>query len=123
MTMGFSSGDRITNRAKPEWGDGEVLHADGGIALVRFANGAVRKLSERFLDLALPAKGAIPSAETAVPDLGQAGPDAQAMDSGGLVAQALAMLREMSGEGSTACHGNVGTAAPHSSRQSPRTKQ
>ncbi|MBR4423389.1 MAG: hypothetical protein IKS68_04110, partial [Mailhella sp.] len=47
--MEFKTGDRVVNKAKQEWGPGKVLHAEGGIALVRFDSGAVRKLAVQFL--------------------------------------------------------------------------
>ncbi len=105
MTMDFKTGDRVVNRAKPGWGPGEVLHAENGIALVRFDSGAVRKLAASFLGSAPPAaKHAMPGTQNSPAALGDAGKEKPG-DTGapaegdGLIERALAMLRSMEQDG------------------------
>ena len=100
--MDFKTGDRVANKAKPEWGPGKVLHAENGIALVRFDSGAVRKLAVRFLEPQPAGRQAAPEAKTVQTSMqgssvkagSAAGPD----DGGdGLIGRALAMLKSMEG--------------------------
>ncbi len=107
MTMDFKTGDRVVNKAKPAWGPGKVLHAEGGIALVRFDSGAVRKLAVQFLSSCPPAgseaaPGAKPAPHgTRENSKGTAeGGGRPAEESGeGLIERALAMLKSMEDNG------------------------
>ena len=103
--MEFKTGDRVVNKAKQEWGPGKVLHAEGGIALVRFDSGAVRKLAVGFLEPCPPAeKQAAPGTHTvpaAMREQGKGNAEGDGRpaedDGGGLIGRALAMLRSMEG--------------------------
>ncbi len=86
--MEFKTGDRVLNGAKPEWGQGEVLHMEGNAVLVRFDNGSVRKIKSSFLkkeEASLPPLQADKAAavQEGIPE----GED-------GIIARVLAMLGE-----------------------------
>ena len=85
--MAIRAGDTVFNPSKPEWGQGEVLHMEGDVALVRFHNGAVRKLKASFLEMA-------GSSAEAQEQPAPAGPENAGGGGDGIISRVLAMLSQ-----------------------------
>ncbi len=68
VTMGWNKGDRVVHAARPEWGVGEVLTAEGPAVgtqrlTIRFERGGTKAISTEFAELKLP--GDMPLRRTA----------------------------------------------------------
>ena len=88
--MELKAGDIVINPAMPNWGPGEVISTSDGKALVRFKHNVIRKMAVSFLALAETGECFEPAKNKNASPAVQPVP---AGDTGGLIAQAMAMMQ------------------------------